>query len=64
MKALIVERTVDVPNSRTGRRYVVHVDSAYGDLTQPKTLDIVCASKSAAKRLADALNDKDILWIG
>ena len=64
MKALIIERTVDVPNSRTGRRSVVHVDSAYGDLTWPKALDIVCASKSAAKQLADALNDKDILWIG
>jgi len=63
MKAKIIEKTIDVPNSRTGRRFIVHVDSAYGDETRPRPLDIVCNSKDAAMRLSLALNHKDVLWV-
>jgi len=62
MKAELIEKTVDVPNSRTGRRFIVYVESAYGDSTRPSPLRIVCESKSAAEKLCVALSDKDVLW--
>jgi len=63
MKARIIEKTVDRPNGRTGRRFIVHVDSAYGDSARPRPLDIVCESKNAARQLRDALNSLDVLWV-